>query len=140
MNAKRIVFLLLAAPLIVGTYLVYQHRPVSSPVQLKLTGTPGLKVGGTYVSDGVTNPFSGSLPAEIKTRARNFDYTIYMQEPTGSLRGEILVTGPKELTGSSAIENDFAGVSGSYAHTWSYRAVTMTTTRDNPNKERSLTK
>ena len=116
MNAKRIVFRLLAAALIVGAYVAYRHRPVSSPIQLKLTGTPGLKVGGTYVSDGVTNPFSGSLPAEIKTRARNFDYTIYMQEPTGSLRGEILVTGPKELTGSSAIENDFAYLELSRRH------------------------
>jgi hypothetical protein len=112
--------------LLVAGFIVWQHRPVPATVHLNLTGTPGLKVAGTVVVDGVPRQFTGVLPTTITVEALTFDYSIQMQEPQGELRGEVTVDGG--LSGSSSTANDFGGVKGHYAHTWRARGIGMTTT------------
>ncbi len=88
---KRVILLVLLILLLVAGFVVWCHRPITSTVRLNLTGTPGLKVAGTVVVDGVAREFSGVLPTNITLQARTFEYTILMQEPRGELRGELTV-------------------------------------------------
>jgi hypothetical protein len=85
-------------------------------MRLTLTGTPGLKVAGTVIVDGVERKFNGQLPTNINVEAREFEYKIRMQEPQGELRGELTVG--DAVYGSSNTANDFTGVHGLYEHTW----------------------
>ena len=127
MNKKRVILAVLMILLLVAGYGVWQQRPVSVSMRLDLTGTPGLKVAGRVVVDGVSRPFSGVLPTNITVEARAFDYKILMQEPQGELHGQLTVA--NGVYGSSSTANDFTGVRGSYAHTWGAKGGGFTTAR-----------
>jgi hypothetical protein len=116
MNKKRILFSVLLVLLLFLGWIVWQMRPLPARLTLNLTGTEGLKVAGTLHVDGVSQAFSGTLPATISVVARTFDYTIMMREPKGELRGELKVG--NDVYGSSSIADDFSGVRGGYEHTW----------------------
>jgi hypothetical protein len=94
-------------------------------MRLELTGTPGLNVAGTVIEDGVPREFTGVLPATIIAEARSFEYTIWMQNAVGELKGKLTVG--DGVYGSSAAANDFSGVRGFYAHNWSSRGGGFTT-------------
>jgi len=134
MNSKSptgktwLVLIVVLLLLLVAGWVFNGFRPKPAGVRLTLSGTPGLKVAGTYVVDGVTNDYTGALPATITLQARNFEYTIRMQEPKGELRGELLVEGG--LTGSSATQDDFRGVRGSFQQWWGSRAIGLMTTME----------
>ena len=122
---KKVILAVLVILLFVAGFALWYKRPVPAAVQLKLSGTPGLKVAGTVMVDGAPQEFSGVLPTNITAQARSFDYTIWMREPRGELRGELTVAGV--LFGSSSTADDFSGVKGGYAHTWLGRGGMMTT-------------
>lgn len=127
MKKKRVIGVLLLILLSVAGFVVWWHRPVPAAVRLDLSGTPGLKVAGTVVVDGVPQEFSGVLPAKITFVARTFDYTIRMQEPRSELHGHLTVG--NGVYGSSSTADDFTGVSGSYHHTWGAKGGGFTTVR-----------
>jgi hypothetical protein len=116
MTQKRIVLTFLLVLLLVASLVAWQKRPVRSPMRLTLTGTPGLKVAGTTTVDGVVRKFSGQLPTSIDVEAKEFEYTIRIEEPQGELRGELAVG--DDVYGSSNTANDYTGIHGMYAHTW----------------------
>jgi hypothetical protein len=116
MTQRRIVLTFVLVLLLVAGVVAWQKRPVRSPMRLTLTGTPGLKVTGTTIVDGVSRKFNGVLPASIDVEAREFEYMIRMQEPQGALRGELTVV--NAVYGSSNTADDYTGVHGMYAHTW----------------------
>jgi hypothetical protein len=123
---KKKMFILLALVLVVVIgFVVWQKRPVSVPMRLELTGTTGLKVAGKVIVDGVPRDFQGVLPTQITAEARNFEYTISMQESKGQLRGELTVA--NGIYGSSATADDYRGVKGAYSHTWAGKGGMMTT-------------
>lgn len=124
---KRVVLLVLLVALIVAGFAFWHHRPVPTTVRLDLTGTAGLKITGRVVVDGVPREFSGVLPTNITVEARNFEYTILMQEPRGELTAK-LTTGSGVYSSASAA-NDFAGVRGHYSHAWHGRSTSATTAR-----------
>jgi hypothetical protein len=128
MNKKRIVVTVLLLLLLLGGVVVWQKRPQPTTLSLNLTGTPGLKVGGTLVVDGSPSQFNGTLPATITVVVRTFDYTIQMQEPKGELRGELKVG--NDIYGRSSIASDLGGVRGGYEHTWRGKGGGVMTTVD----------
>ena len=125
MNKNRIILAVLLALVLVAGFVVWQKRPLPAIMRLELTGTPGLKVAGTVIVDGVPREFSGTLPTHIAVTARTIEYTIQMQEPRGELRGELKVG--EEIYGTSNTANDFSGVKGGYRPTWSGKGGFMTT-------------
>jgi hypothetical protein len=126
-NKKRVLLLVLLVVLVVGGFALWHNRPVPTTVRLDLTGTAGLKIAGTLVVDGVPRQFNGVLPTNITVEARNFEYTILMQEPRGELSAR-LTTGSGVHSSASAA-NDFAGVRGHYSHAWGGRSTSATTAR-----------
>jgi hypothetical protein len=65
MKAKYVLAGIVVLALLYGTalYLISRWFPATQPtLWLELTGTPGLKVAGTYSVDGVQTSFSRSLP------------------------------------------------------------------------------
>ena len=66
MKAKYVLAGIVVLALLYGTALYLNSRwfPATPPtLWLGLTGTPGLKVAGTYSVDGVQTSFSRSFPA-----------------------------------------------------------------------------
>lgn len=127
MNKKKVILVLLLILLLVAGFALWHHRPIPTTVRLDLTGTAGLKVAGTVVVDGVPREFSGVLPTNITVEARNFEYTILMQEPRGELSAK-LTTGIGMYSSASAA-TDFTGVRGHYSYTWRGRSTSATTAR-----------
>jgi hypothetical protein len=116
MNTKRVILLIALIGILVLAVVAWRQRPIPAAMQLNLTGTAGLKVAGTVVVDGVSREFSGVVPSTITANARQFAYTIFMQEPSGHLHGELRVA--NGVYGSSSAASDFSGVKGSYSHDW----------------------
>jgi hypothetical protein len=127
MNRAKIISVLLLILVGVAGFAIWKTRPVSSAMRLDLTGTPGLKVAGTVIVDGVTQNFTGVLPTNIVVTAKTMDYTIRMQEALGELHGQLTVA--NGIYGSSGTANDFTGVKGSYHHTWFSKGGGFTTAR-----------
>lgn len=124
---RKVILVALLVFLLVSGFMLYL-RPIATSVRLNLTGTPGLKVTGTYAVDGLSREFSGVLPTNISVKARSFVYTIYMEEPRGKLQGGLIVNGGL-CSGSSSTANDFSGVSGNYTKGWFSSGVKLTTVR-----------
>jgi len=127
MNKKKVILVVLLGLLLVAGLALWHHRPVPSTVRLNLTGTAGLKVAGTVVVDGVAREFSGVLPTNITVEARNFEYTILMQEPRGELSAKL--TAGIDMYSSASAATDFAGVRGHYAHSWLGKSTSATSAR-----------
>src|SRR5690349_8002627 len=89
---------------------VYWQPAATRAVRLNLTGTPGLKVVGTYTADGVEAPFEGVLPTSINTTARDFAYQIRIAEGQGEIKGELFIEGA--TVGMSATSGRRVGVRG----------------------------
>lgn len=107
----RFVFLILACVLLVaGGVVFYLSRPGPVHMRIELTGTPGMKVAGTYTADGVTHEFRGTLPTRIDVQANEIYYTIRKQEEKGELRGQLFVN--DAFRGDSSTNAAYAGVSG----------------------------
>ena len=85
--------------------------PSSENVRVELTGTPGQKVTGTYTADGVTHPFSGTVPAAFEVRARRVQYTVAKTDQPGELSGVVYVNGAE--AGSALTQEPSGYVRGS---------------------------
>jgi hypothetical protein len=125
MKKNKIIAPIVLVLLVAVGVVAWQKRSVRVPMRLELTGTKGLKVAGKVIVDGVPREFAGQLPTHITAGARNFEYTISMQESKGQLRGELTVA--NGIYGSSATADDYRGVKGAYSHTWGGKGGMMTT-------------
>ena len=108
-NIKVLLSLLSVLVLIILTFLFSRAGPKRMLVEL--SGTPGLRVEGTYVADGVAFDFSGVLPTEFEVQAKHLKYTIEMKEE-GVLQGRLVVNG--KVIGLSRTPEPFGGVAGEY--------------------------
>ncbi|MBI1904224.1 MAG: hypothetical protein HYS13_24275, partial [Planctomycetia bacterium] len=103
--------LLLVLLLAGGIALVYfGTRQSGTEIRVRLSGTPGVKVEGTYTSDGEKQDFRGTLPAEFEVKASRLAYTIRKTEEAGEIKGELFVDG--KLEGSSTTPAPYGGVTG----------------------------
>jgi hypothetical protein len=93
MNRRRWILLAvlvgLALALGVGLIAFIKHRQlVSLParvIRIEISGTPGLKVDGTFEVDGQRHTESGVIPMAFTFRARNLSYTISKPDQSGNL-------------------------------------------------------
>jgi hypothetical protein len=95
--------------------VAYSIRP-SGPTRkmvVEISGTPGIKVAGTYKADGRTFDFSGVVPASIEVEAARLKYTIKKLGAEGDLEGTLFVD--DKALGKSKTSSPLGGVTGNYS-------------------------
>ena len=89
-----------------------RHSGPTKRIIVELSGTPGLKVAGTYKADGRTFDFSGVVPTNFNVDAKRLKYTIKKLGAEGEIEGTLLVDG---TAGKSRTSSPFGGVTGKYS-------------------------
>ena len=130
MNHKKIALFAFLILLFAAGFALWQMRPRPTTVRLDMKGTEGIKVADTITVDGIQREFSALLPTNITVKARNFQYTIMMQEPRGEMSARI--TAGAGLYCSASTANDFSGVRGHFSHSWRGKSASATTAQKTP--------
>ncbi|MBM3836669.1 MAG: hypothetical protein FJ398_01695 [Verrucomicrobia bacterium] len=73
MNKRNVTLIAILILLLAAALGVWLRRPVPAIMRLNLTGTPGLKISGTLVADGIAREFSDVLPTNVTVEARMFE-------------------------------------------------------------------
>jgi hypothetical protein len=110
---KRILLILIGIALVcLVAHFVTRFGPKA--ITVELSGTPGMKVAGSYVADGSAFDFAGVVPTNFVVEAKHLTYTITNLGPNGELEGRLFV-GDKAV-GMSKTPRPFGGVAGEYSN------------------------
>lgn len=111
-NRNRILPILICIVLLcLAAHLITRFGPKTMTVEL--SGTPGMKVAGSYAADGSAFNFSGVVPTNFVVEAKHLTYTLTNLGSDGELEATLIV-GDKAV-GMSRTPRPFGGVAGEYA-------------------------
>ncbi len=79
-------------------------------IRLEITGSPGTRVRGSYVADGVGREIDGTVPAIVACEARDFDFLVERIDRSSEIAVKIRVDDIERL--SSSTTNGDRGVRG----------------------------